>query len=329
MSVAIFLLNWRGADDTIAAIESLLKSTYGDFQILVCDNASNDGSMEKFLAWAARNPGVAAQGAIKSSSSEEQIQSQLQNKIVWVETGANLGFAGGNNVGIRLAMQYGDFKYFWLLNNDCEVHAGALDALVVRMEAESDIGICGAFIHYFDPAHVQACAGAVYNPWTGRARYVGHQAPRGVSLDRAEVESRIDYVCGASMFVRREYIERIGLMAEDYFLYFEELDWAERGRSQFRLGYAPDAIVFHKEGASIGSNSDTRKTSHLADFYLFRNRLRFTWRHHPLAFPVVWLTLLLTAVSRVFRGQVERAWLILKVLFGVRVYRCEDAALKA
>lgn len=317
MTVAIILLNWRNATDTLVCVESILKSSCQEFQIFVCDNASNDGSEELFLKWATEYRGIAAQEVVRANDEADRLRIACSHRVVWIQTGANLGFAGGNNVGIRLAFQYGAFDYFWLVNNDCEVDAKALEALIRRVEEDPRIGICGALLRYFHAGQdVQAYGGARHNRWTGRAFYLGHLANPSTEHDTAAVEQEMTYVCGASMFVRREFIETVGLMNEDYFLFFEEIDWALRGRGRFRLGYAPQAVVFHKEGATIGSSSDTRKTSRLADFYMNRNRLRFTAKFYPLAVPSVWLVMFLQAIKRGLRGQSDRMWLIVQILLG-------------
>lgn len=317
MTVAIIVLNWRNADDTLSCVNSLLALNAHSYKIIVCDNFSSDGSSEKFLEWASVHSDVAAQRFVSTQSDENELISVFQKRVVWVQTGANLGFAGGNNVGIRLASRLGDFDYFWLLNNDCVVESNSLSFLCRYMVAHPDVGICGAKIIYFDSLDsVQAYAGAQYNKWTGRAHYLGHLAHPNAPHDSANIEKKLSYVAGASMFVRRSFVEQVGLMHENYFLYFEEIDWALRGRGVFRLGYEPDAIVFHKEGGTIGSSSDTRKTSRLSDFYLFRNRLRFTRRFFPEAMPTVWFVMLLQAFRRGFRGQFDRMWLIFKILFG-------------
>lgn len=315
--VAVVLLNWRNATDTLACIESVLCSRYPDYSILVCDNASGDASLEAFLAWAKARPGVAADFVLRQGASSSEVENALRYRVAWIDTGANLGFAGGNNVALRLALAHGEYRYFWLLNNDCVVAPDAMGALVARMGEDEGIGICGALLRYFDPPQsVQAYGGARHNPWTGRGRYLGHLATPGAGHDPRKVEETLSYVAGASMFVRREFVERVGLMSEEYFLYFEEIDWAMRAGRRFRLGYAPEAVVFHKEGATIGSSSDTRRTSALSDFYLFRNRLRFTRKFFPAALPAVWTVMLLQALKRGLRGQMDRAWLILTILFG-------------
>ncbi|MCB1937663.1 MAG: glycosyltransferase family 2 protein [Rhodocyclaceae bacterium] len=320
MTAAVILLNWRNASDTLACIESVLASRYRDFQILVCDNASGDGSVERFRAWSAAHASVAALDAIGPGASCDAIRAALLHRVVWIETGGNLGFAGGNNVALKLALAHSTHDFFWLLNNDCEVAPEALGTLVARMQQDASLGICGARIRYFQaPGLIQAYGGARHNRWSGRAQYVGHLAAPDEAHDQADVERALSYVSGASMFVRRAFVEDVGLMYEGYFLYFEEIDWAVRGRKMYRLGYEPAAVVFHKEGATIGSSSDTRQTSYLSDFYLFRNRLRFTARFYPYALPSVWLVMLLQALRRGARGQRDRMWLIVQILFGRRV----------
>ena len=318
MRIVIILLNWKNASDTIHAVESLLTSEHeNNYSVVVCDNASNDGSEEAFLRWTAAHPELAAPFLVSEKDTDDRIRQAFSFRVVWVATGANLGFAGGNNVGVRLAQLAGAYDYFWFLNNDCTVESNTLNALVAHMQADPSIGICGAKVHYHDPStKVQAYGGAVHNVWTGRAQYIGHMAHVDQPHSAAQVEEQMNYVCGASMFVRKAFIDRIGLMAEDYFLYFEELDWATRAKGVFRLGYCPDAIVHHKEGATVGSSSDTRKTSRLSDFYMFRNRLRFTARFYPWALPSVWLVMLLQALKRGARGQRDRMWLIIQILFG-------------
>ena len=315
--VAVIVLNWRNAADTLSCVESLLKSGNKDFQIIVCDNDSNDGSMQSFLDWSKFNTEHAQVFCISMFTPERDINTAFEKRIVWVETGANLGFAGGNNVGVRFAQRFGKYDFFWFLNNDCVVDVNALEAYLKYMALRPDVGICGAQLRYYHaPQFIQAYGGARHNIWTGRARYIGFMADAGAIHDQALVERTMSYVCGASMFVRREFIEVVGLMQEDYFLYYEEIDWAVRGQGLFNLGYAPDAIVFHKEGATIGSSSDSKKASSLSEFYLFRNRLLFTKKFFPVAAYTVRAVILFQVFKRIACGQIGRAFMIAKILFG-------------
>lgn len=209
MSVVVILLNWRNASDTIAAVESLLQTnSEHQFKILVCDNASGDGSEDFFLNWANNHPSVSSDFLIKTTDDSARIATAFKKQVIWISTGSNLGFAGGNNVGVRLAQRYGDFQYFWFLNNDCLVEPTTMDALIARMEQDPTIGICGARLRYVEPAdRLQAFGGAIHNRWTGRAQYIGHWATPEQVHSREEVEQTLSYVCGASMFVRQNCLK--------------------------------------------------------------------------------------------------------------------------
>jgi len=102
-------------------------------------------------------------------------------------------------------------------------------------------------------------------------------------------------------------------MNEDYFLYFEEIDWATRSEGNYSLLYAQDSIVFHKEGSSIGSSNDPLQKSCLSDYYSLRNRLRFTRRYYPLLLPATYIGLLIALLNRIRRGQIDRAAMIIGI----------------
>lgn len=149
----------------------------------------------------------------------------------------------------------------WLLNNDTEVQPDSLTRLVERAQEDDSIGIVGStLLYHHNRRRVQALGGARYNRWLGVAKHIGEGQNWDKIKDnirRDEIERQMDYVVGASMLVSRRFIEAVGLMSEDYSLYFEELDWAIRGKKKgFRLAWAPDSIVYHKEGATTGGGPD-------------------------------------------------------------------------
>ena len=128
----------------------------------------------------------------------------------------------------------------------------------------------------------------------------------------------MNYVVGASMLVSKEFLEDVGLMCEDYFLYFEETDWAMRARGRYSLVYAIGSIVYHKVGASIGTRSNPARKSVLCDFHSVRNRLFFTYRFYPLALPTVYVALCGSILLRVFLGHWLRAKMIIKLMFSFK-----------
>ena len=283
--VFIVILNWNGLGDTLECLESLKNLNYPNFEVIVVDNDSLDGS-------------------------EEILRERYPQHTV-IQSGANLGFAGGTNVGLRYALEH-DTNYAWLLNNDTLVELDALTELVKRMREKPDAGLCGStLVYHHDRSKIQAYGGATYNKWLSTSRHIGQDAPKGEEVHAEEVEAQLDYLVGASCLVSRPFLEEVGLMSEDYFLYFEEVDWAARAKGRYTLAFAPKSVVYHKEGGSIGSSSDGAKKSRLADYYGVRNRLLYTRKHAPEALPSVYLGLLVTLAKRVQRKQWERIPMIL------------------
>ncbi|MBL8839872.1 MAG: glycosyltransferase family 2 protein, partial [Alphaproteobacteria bacterium] len=271
-------------------------------RVVVCDNASSDGSMEMLRQWARGELPVEAPASPIASgyapvARDHRCYGRVQAErggaaddppLVFIETGGNLGFAGGNNVGLRYALARGDARHVWLLNNDAVADPDALRALVDRIEADK-AGMCGSTVlHYADPETCQArCGGRFDYAKGGPTGHIGEGMKRA-ELARHPVDpATIDYVMGASMLVSRAFLERVGLMWEGYFLFFEEIDWAERGRrAGFSLAYAPDSFVWHKGGASTGKLVDASYYGSPTDHYFLRNRLLFTRRHRPWLLPL-------------------------------------------
>ncbi|WP_425992866.1 glycosyltransferase family 2 protein [Brevundimonas sp. TWP2-3-2] len=293
----IVMVNWNGATDTIECLESLLR-LQGDFAVTVCDNGSTDGSIDKIVAWA-QGPAPAAdwsqrmahmgprrlrQPTFRLLTTGDSVQAGPPPVITILDTGANLGFAGGNNAGIRLALADEGCAYIWLLNNDTVVDPQALLALLARMQ-DTAVAVCGStLLFYDDPGTVQAL-GSAFD--LGRA--LGRPIGLGVSATslpgQAEVELQMAYVVGASLLTRREVMARTGGLCEDYFLYFEEIDLSRRLAPGEGLGWAPQSVVYHKEGGSIGTSSRGR-SSPTSVYYLRVNLLRFYQRYHPALLPV-------------------------------------------
>lgn len=297
--------------------------------IFVCDNASSDDSMSRLRDWGAHGlPGINLQRVASGrpayafvdlsvlSPSERNVsggRNESASSITLIQNGRNGGFAAGNNVGVRHALAQG-FEYFWLLNNDTVVEPDALKWLLARMSADPTIGICGSTLIYFALRdRIQAWAGAKFLVLKGRGVPLGEGHLRTDPIDRDAVERQMRYVIGASMFVRRAFIEEVGLMQEDYFLYSEEIDWATRGRAKFRLGYAPESVVYHKVGASIGTN-DFGESSALSDYYLTRSRVKFCWRHSRVSMPFVVFDISRSILRRVGKRQWARAGLLIRAL---------------
>ncbi len=298
------VLNWNGWRDTLACVLSLLRAAPAPGRIIVCDNGSTDGSLPQLEAALRLAVGAGLQCTDRAAVDATDVTAAS----LWLlSNGANLGYAGGNNVGLRLALRDPGCTHVWILNNDTEVAPDALAQALARMAAQPAIGLCGSTLVYaHDRRTVQAFGGSAYARWTGRTRHLGASSRLAdVPSEPAAVEAQMACLVGAAMLARRAWIETVGPMHEDYFLYFEEIDWAARAAGRFGLAWAPRSIVYHKEGASAGTAARGGSPSSL--YYLFRNRLRFAWRFHRLYMPTVLVSALWDIVKLALRARWSQA----------------------
>lgn len=249
--VTVVVLNWNNAPDTVECLESLRAVRYPAMRILVVDNGSVDGS-------------------------EPTLRARFRD-LPLLQTGANLGFAGGNNAGIRRALAEGA-DYVLLLNNDTTVDSGFVDALVAAARAHPDAGMLCPKILLHDRPDVLWYAGASFHPWLGWGRHRGHgQRDTG----RFGTVEDTDRPTGCSLLVSRELCERVGVLREEFFCYAEDLEWGLRARDAgYRILYVPSAMVWHKVSRSTGG---TRSTAALR--YQTRNVLICVDERRPLPLP--------------------------------------------
>lgn len=309
-AICAVVVNWNGWRDTMACVDSLLALGSPPLRIVVCDNASTDGSVSELTQylsgrlpqWQAEPDGM---GWTNPRFGEGAVSVHL------LRMPQNLGYAGALNAGIRWSRERWTPKGFWLLNNDVKAEPGALAALVAAHDSVPRAGICGSvLLEWDDPARIQAVAG-VHRRWLG----VGWH-DKNLPAEGGDVSLAVDYPVGASMYVSAEYVDAVGLLDAGYFLYNEEIDWVERGR---RVGYRPlvalRSRLRHKEGASTGSRGGVRNKSLLSERYGVTNRLRVTRKFWPHYLPVVWASLLLVALDRLAHGEIARARLVLRLMF--------------
>lgn len=308
------IVNWNGWRDTVECLESLLRSDVAPFPIVVCDNASADGSVARIRAWAAGTAGLGCVELDRETAESRGGAEADDAPLILIRCDRNLGFAGATNVGLRYALARPDVTHFWLLNNDTVVASDALSRLLDESRSDPGLGMIGSTLLYHgSPKVVQTLGGGRYNRWLALPRHIGAGLPLEHAPGPDEVRAQMEYVVGASMLVTRALLEDVGLLAEDYFLYFEELDWAVRARGRYGLGYAPGSVVLHREGASIGGGRDSSAKSRTADYHFMRNRIVFTRRHAPMALPTVYLALLVAMARRIARGQPARAAMIARL----------------
>lgn len=249
--LSVILVNYRGAHDTVECVRSLRQSSYRSFETIIVENGSGDGSTS-YLA-------------------------RECPETVILPNDDNLGFAEGNNVGIRRALE-GDCRYILLLNNDTVIEPDTLTELVGTFQRHADAGIVGGKIRYFDPPNVLWFAGGVFNPNSGFGRHIGIGT---VDTGMFDTETTCDYVTGCCLLVRREVFERIGFLAEEYFAYLEDVEFCIRARQAgYAVVYQPRSMLYHKV------NRSSTWDSPLYIYFNLRNKILFLRRN---SHPVRWL----------------------------------------
>jgi len=244
--VALIILSWNGKADTLACLASLARIDYPNPWLIVVDNGSSDGSAE---AVREAYPGVTL-----------------------IENGANLGFAEGNNVGIRHALDHGA-DHILLLNNDTEVAPDFLTALVDAAE-RGGAGVYGPKIYYHAEPERIWCAGNDWTGWPGGFRQVGDGEPDGPAFGS---ETETDYIIGCALFVPAEVFRTVGLLDPAFFLTYEETDWCYRARKAgHRCVVVPRSRIWHKVAVSMGGQG-----SPLQEYFYTRNLLLWAERHLP------------------------------------------------
>lgn len=241
--VSIVLLNWNQPDLTAACLETLEKLTWPDVEVIVVDNGSVDDSVERLrrdFPWA-----------------------------VLVESPTNLGFTGGNNLGIERATG----AWVLLLNNDTEVPADVLEPLMEVALANPDVGALSPKLRFFDrPDTLQYAGGGGFDLWTGRG--AGWRGFGEVDEGQFDAVEEAWSAHGAAFLVRREVLDQVGPLHDDFFIYYEELDWSVRIREAgWRVLFVPGSVVFHKESMTTG------KKSPFKTYFMNRNRILFVRRH--------------------------------------------------
>lgn len=246
-NVSIITVNFNQGFVTEELLSSITATnTYPNIEIIVVDNGSKVNDVP---AWQIKYPDV------------KFIRSEI-----------NLGFAGGNNLGIKEATG----KYLFFVNNDTEFTAGLIDTLAVVLDEKHEVGVISPKLMYFDiPDMIQYAGYTSMNYYTCRNYCIGQFETDKGQYDN--ITTQTGYAHGAAMMVRREAIEKVGLMAENFFLYYEEYDWCDRiKKAGYQVWVDTRAIIYHKESVSVG------KASGLKEYFMNRNRILFIRRNAPI-----------------------------------------------
>ena len=273
--VYIILVNYNGYKDTIECVNSLKKISYKNYKIVVVDNASSDNSVEILME-------------------------ELSNCMI-IESKKNIGFAGGNNLGIKYALNH-NADYIMLLNNDTIVESQFLNDMINSFNVNNKIGIVGCKIMYYPEKNIIWYGGG-YIDWF---KFIGtHYGMGQVDKGQYDNEKEIDFMTGCCMLIKREVFRKVGLLSEDYFMYFEDVDFCVKVKNAgFVIWYNSEAVIYHKVGLSSGGEESSFSIE-----WCTRNRLLFMDK---------------------YKNNVNKFSLILSKIFfyGTRFIRCFQYTLK-
>jgi GT2 family glycosyltransferase len=243
-NVAIIILNWNNAADTIICLRSIDKLNYKSYYTIVVDNGSTD-------------------------SSKQVIRQQFPDVII-LDPDLNLGYAEGNNVGIRYAIANGA-KYILLLNNDTIIDSDSLGQLVSAAETHADAAFLGPKIYHLDlPQRIQSAGGELDRLWRSKQRGLDT-----VDQGQFEIIEEVDYLIGAALLMSVDHLKTIGLFDPTFFMYREDVDLCMRARKcGFKVLFVPSAKIWHRNHYDH-TNELARVT-----YYVTRNSLLLIRKHH-------------------------------------------------
>jgi GT2 family glycosyltransferase len=279
--IAIIVLNWNGWTETQLCITSLLPILNENTHLIICDNGSTDNS------W-------------------QQLQTFSNNlRITLLQTGANKGFAGGMNVGIKYALENMSPDFIWLLNNDVQIYPDALEKLLISANRKKNIGMWGSTLLEND-GKMQCAGGCRYYPYLTIFKPIF----AGKTLEEIKKNNpekiTLDYIAGAALFIRTEAIKQIGLLNEEYFLFYEELDYSQRlKKADFEIAWCKESIVIHKGSASVGNIRDKNQEKiKKANYYENLSTLKYSRNFYPNTFWIIFMNrFVLKSLALIITGR--------------------------
>ncbi len=310
-AIALVILNWNRGPDTVRCLESIIKSTYKNYTIIVIDNGSEDNSVEQILRW------VASRNKSLSKDSEQEplainlikgieVDCCCQNnhelektKLTLIKNEKNYGFARGNNIGVAYAFHNSGIEYIMFLNNDTIIDTSCIERLVLCAEKNSTVAAFQPLILSMSNREIIDAAGIAPGSLHAGASQIGYGKKNTGQYDSTR---EIFGVCAGAALFRRKILQQIGLFDELFFAYYEDVDLAFRMRlSGQRTFLVPAAIVYHAHSSTLGNNSPLKM------YLLERNRYFYVIKNLPPALVFKFLTsrplYLLRSVSRLFRQK--------------------------
>lgn len=297
--VGIIILNWNGWKDTIECLESLYQITYPRYEVIVVDNNSTNGSIEKIKEYCEGRIKVGSNFVEFNSSNkpikivefareefgepEEKEILPSNRKLVIIKNEKNYGFPEGCNIGMRYSLRR-RADYLLLLNNDTVVAPDFLNKLVEVAKSDPSIGILGSKIYYYNQPSVMQAAGGKITWWAGLIKTYGMNEEDVGQYDRI---AERDYVYGTSFLIKKDVIDKISFMDPYFFFGVEEYDYCNRAKKAgFKVLYVPNSKIWHKAGASSAKVPQYSETAYLiakkGGFLKYKYIYRLFRKHCPM-----------------------------------------------
>ena len=286
--VLIAMVGFKNPSDIVNCLRSLSNSQHVNFVVSVCENGGRAAYLDLVEALRDIADPAACQKNLQVPQAAESATLSLRphaQEIHVLRAASNLGFAGGVNATLRAFSDDGSWSAVWLLNPDTIVHAQALRALIER-QADTGADVVGSRLVLASTGKIQFYGGGRWRPLLARGYNLGLGAEGEAPVDAVQIERDLDFVSGAALYASREFIRKHGLMNEQFFLYYEEIEWCMRS-GVAKLAYAHDAIVHHFHGSTIGSARKWAARPRLAVYLDERNRLLFARDRYRRIYPLV------------------------------------------
>jgi GT2 family glycosyltransferase len=295
--VILILVNYGNWEDTIECYESILKNSFRDYAVFTVDVANKNNSYKHLSDW-------------HDSRSEQ---------FILLKTDENKGFAFANNIALKYIREHALTKYVWILNNDTVIEKDALSELYdfhKQKEEKGKTGFIGSKISEYENRDIIQSVGGYFNERSGYSILIGKGEKDTGQYDSKELKP--DYVIGASMFFHIDLLNDIDFMPEDYFLYYEDIDWCITAKKKGYTNHTcTKSIVYHKQGKSTG-NKYSKKTAYTElRRYMYVSYLKFFRKQYRSRMYIAYFILFKQYTGRIFRLQFKEAFVILKVIFGI------------
>jgi len=294
--VYIIIINFGTPGHTTECLKSICKNNYKLFHVVIVDVSNINQSVEKINQW---------------------IAEKNDSRFLLIQEKENKGFAFANNIGIKYSLEQDDCDFIWILNNDTVIEKNSLEELIkcyMRKPDKETTGFIGSKIMDYEDNNLIQNVGGTFNKWTGYSVLIGMGEKDTGQFDKKEIN--VDYVIGASMFCHSSLVHKIGLMPEDFFLYYEDMDWCITAQKEgFKNVACTKSIIYHKQGISTGAKLLTNDNHLKNKKHLYLSYLKLYRRHYKWLMPIAYVILLKQMAGKIFHREYKEALIIFQSIF--------------